>query len=172
MKQQYLIVGVAALALLTGCGGGGDGSGTAGTTTTTTTTTTTSTASAVDKYVGTWSGCFAGVGGSFKETITITKSSDTVASYSFIGAEYASADCSGTSTGGDSGSGTATMVGTKTIGSETVDKVDMVESSLSEKQVLAIVGAELVSGVAAADGGTVDADGYPNTLNGDGLTKQ
>lgn len=167
-KHLAILAGVSALTLLAACGGGGD----ATTATSTTTTTTTSTASAVDKYVGTWSGCFAEGSGSQRETITITKSSDAVASYSFSGSGYASADCSGAATSSDSGSGTATMVGTKTIGSETVDKVDMAEGSLSEKQVLAIVGSKLVSGVTAADGGTVDADGYPNTLDTDGLTKQ
>lgn len=171
MNRLTVLLSACALTLATACGGGGDTTATT-TTTTATPSDTTATASAVDKYVGSWSGCFARGTGSGRETLTITKTGETTGSFTFSGSAYASADCSGASTGSETGSGTATFKGTKTIGADTVDKIDSLEASVVEKQVLLIKNGQLVSGVSAADGGSVDSEGYPNTLDTEPLTKQ
>lgn len=177
MKQQYWFgAGVLALAFLAGCGGGGDSStaadtgGTGGTGGTTPT--------AADKYVGTWSGCFSsGSGtGSHRESVTITRTGDASASFVFTGSDYAAAGCTGTPTATDTGSGTIALSGTKTIGTDTVDKGVITDSGKpAEKQVFLVKGTgpiTLSTGRGVNDGGTLDADGYPTTLDTNLLTRQ
>lgn len=92
-------------------------------------------------------------------------------SYTFI--DYSAANCGGSVTDSGSGSGTATLAGTKMIDGYLVDKIDIVEDGLTEKQVVTIIGGQLVVGRSAADGGQVDADGYPTTLDyGGALSRQ
>ena len=185
-KQLSILASVVALAVLAACGGGGDSStgttgttssgGTTGTASGSGATGTTATAAVVDKYQGTWVGCFATNPGSGKEVITIAKTSDTTVSFSYVDTAYASTDCSGTGTAAGNGSGTVVLNGTKTIGADTVDKGTVTEGNKpSEKQVFLVKGTApvtLTTGRTAADGGAVDADGYPTTMNTNSLTKQ
>jgi hypothetical protein len=177
MKNSILIVpAIVALALVASCGGG-DGDPAAGTSTSTTATSatdTTATSGVVDKYVGTWIGPCVSVGASEweREAFTITKTGDTTFTFSSVNSIYASSSCSGTPTRSDSGTGTGTMRGTKTIGTDTVDKIDIVENGTVHKEVVLIKDGKLYNGRAASEGGSVDSEGYPATLETNGNTRQ
>jgi hypothetical protein len=175
----------AAVALLGACGGGGDStattsstaSGTTESTGNTTGTTPAAAPSVADKYAGTWAACFPEGTGSSRETVTLTKTSDTSAGFTFAGSGFASTNCSGTATNSESASGNIVWAGTKTIGADTVDKGIVTEGTppQTEKQVFLVRGTApvtLVTGRIAEDGGTVDADGYPNALDTRVLIKQ
>ena len=181
----FRALSVLAAVLMTACGGGNDGPAaeTSATTTTTlattetvaTTTTTTVTATSfADKYVGTWSQGCGGFGpggiGSDKGSFTVTKTSDTTLSFSFTDTTYASNNCSGTPTKTESGTGAVTFRGTTTIGTDTVDKVDIVQGNGPiNKELLAIKNGQLFS---SRDNAPKDSEGYPTALDSTGATKQ
>lgn len=198
VPPRCVLAALAAAMLLTlaGCGGGGDGTASTGTSTgaglgtsagtgsgTGTGTggtgtgsgTTTTTADVVDKYVGTWVQCKAnGSTSSSSDSLTITKSTATTVSFSDTHKDFATTNCSGTAGGTSSQAGTATWVGTKMVGSLTVDEINIQPTGQPlQKQIIVIESdGKLYSGVQASDGGTVDANGYPNTLESTGSTKQ
>lgn len=185
-----LIAGIGILAVLAACGGGGGdasttsiggGTGGTGTTTTTgggggTTTTTggtTTTSAVVDKYIGTWVSCKAtSASSSEQETLVLQKASDTTVNTSSSVKSFPTTNCSGTGTAQPTDSGTATWVGTKLVGSETVDEINIVQGTTTIKQIVLIRSdGKLYSGVEAVSGGPVDANGYPTTLETTGSTK-
>ena len=166
-KSVRSMVAAAAVAVLSACGGGGDDAGlepgTIGA------------GDAVDKYVGTWSGCFAVGAGSLREVIVITRSSATTGAFTWTETAHTGTTCAGAATDSDNGSGTFVMNGTKILGADTVDKVTVTEGSAVEKQVFLVKGAApamLSLGRAALDGGAVDAEGYPTTLDDHTLARQ
>lgn len=149
----------------TGSGGSGSGGGT------------TTQAAVVDKYIGTWvSTCDnTGPGSSRRESLTLKKASATSVTFTDTQTNYASGDCSGNSTGTQTNTGTANWVGTKTASGQTVDEIDIAQDGKAGlmKQIVVIeADGKFYSGVQASDGGTVDANGYPNTLQPTGSTRQ
>ena len=65
--------------------------------------------------------------------------------------------------------------GTKTIGADIVDKGIVTSGSAVSKQVFLVKGSSpvtLTTGRQASDGGAVDSDGYPTTLDSTPLIKQ
>ena len=124
----------------------------------------------VAKYVGTWEGCIAGATGSTRETVVITKKDENSANAAGTVVLYPGPGCTGTPNPVPTQHIlTYNFKGTKTVGGETVDKVDMVESAVTQKNVFLIKGTQFRFG---PDSGPVDADGYPNTLDPDFLTKK
>ncbi len=164
MKRSYFAcLALVAAAALTACGGGGGGGGDD------------APADAIDKYVGTWSNCFADSGVSARLTATFTKTSANSGNYTLTAVGYPTANCIGTSPSGATATdtGTAALQGTKAIGAETVDKVLFTSTTDGpERQVVLIRNQQLVLGLSADDGGAVDAEGYPNTLDNVSLPKQ
>ena len=173
--------------LLAACGGGDDGpaaatsttttSTTTTTTPTTTTTTTTTTPAPGDasRYVGTWSSCNStGASTSRRETIVITATGASTLAFTFTETNFSAAACTGSAGTPSVGTtGTVAFTGTtKTVGTSTVDKGSVTEGTRVQKQIFLVTATTLVTGKTAGDGGTVDADGYPNTLESGGLTKQ
>jgi hypothetical protein len=174
-----MISAVSALALLASCGGGGDGSTapsttatTAPTTTTSTSTSTSTSADVADKYVGTWVGCSAAGSGSQQETDVISKQNATTIGATVSNVSFAAPGCSGPAGTTKNQIGTAVFVGTKTIGTSTVDEVIFTSGANVQKNVVLATATTLTFGVQAQSGGTVDADGYPTTLDSGSLTKQ
>jgi len=131
----------------------------------------------IDKYVGSWAACIPnGSGtGSHLETIAVAKTGDTSGTFTLTRLDYAIAGCTGTATTSTS-SGTLQFTGTKTIGADTVDEAIQTEgTNPPEKQVFLVkdtAPVTLTTGVLASDGGPVDANGYPTTLDNHPLTKQ
>ena len=129
---------------------------------------------ALEKYLGTWrSGCIPSDGGSHKETLTLTKISDSSAELTWEWPRYSSRNCSGLALG-DVWQGSFLLQGTKTIGTDTVDKVILsFDAPNPAKRMIFLVKdtrpATLTYG--QIDGGS-DPDGYPTTLNGSVLTRQ
>jgi len=169
LKQLGPAAGVCSLATLAACGGGGDDS------TSATANTLTPTAAAADKYVGTWSGCFSDGGGSRQDTNVISKTGASSLTANWQEAYYAATGCLGTPSRTNIGVANVTLVGSKTIGTDTVDKADILQSTpgaQTEKQVLAVLNGQFAIGVTAQDKGPVDAQGYPNSLDPAKLAKK
>ena len=180
--MKNLILTLSALsvaAMLAACGGGSDAdpaSATAAasteTTTATSTTTTTETATAA-KYAGTWSGCFTtGAATSRQETLVITQLTADTASFAFTEVNYGALACAGTAGATSTDAGTVAFSGTKTIGTDTVDKGIVTQADGTQKQVFLATATTLSFGRQPDDGGTPDADGYPTTFDGNALTRQ
>jgi hypothetical protein len=131
------------------------------------------------KYVGTWASTCTdlssalGRPNSYKSTFVIT--APDAGKYTATGGntEWANATCSGTGTpiAGESGSTTSTIVGTKTVGSDTVDKVTYPGSGTVTLKNISFVSADGRS-LRVGGSGTPDADGYPTVLNATVYTKQ
>lgn len=197
-RTKSALIGSALILVLGGCGGGGGGgtsttaagttANTSGTGSGTTTTGSgggtgssgsgsTTTAAVVDKYVGSWlSTCNVQTSASTRELLTLAKTSDTTVSFTSVRTTYATLDCSGTGTVTKNETGAGTWVGTKTIGTQTVDEVTTLQtgSTTVQKQVL-VIGSDgkLYMGIQAGDpGAVIDANGYPSTLQATGDTKQ
>ena len=131
-------------------------------------------ASPVDKYVGTWSHCVTEVTGSFRDTFTIVKTGTFTASSTGTDTIYASStNCSGTATSSKATSGfTVTWRDTKTLGTDTVDKIDGIEQGVPVKQVVVIKNGQLYTGRSVRDGGSVDSEGYPTSLDSNPYSRQ
>lgn len=134
---------------------------------------------AADKYVGSWSSACTdlstvlGQPNSYKSTLTLRKTG--AASYASATANvaWANASCTGPSTPivGESGVTVFTIVGTKLIGSDTVDKLSHpLGGSLVGKSV-ALVSANGL-GLRLGNPNAVDVDGYPTTLDAGVFTPQ
>ena len=177
-KLISLVSGMLVVALLAACGGGGDdGPATATPSTTTTTPTTTTTTAAAAKYVGTWVGCFPnGTNASSRETLVLTQQGPDGLSAASTETNFAAASCGGAAGTTKTNSATAALAGTKTIGTDTVDKGIVTQKDRPpQKQVLLVKGtapAMLFFGKQSEDGGTVDAEGYPTTLESLGFSQQ
>ena len=166
------ISAVSALVLVVSCGGGGDAPASTPTTPTAPTTTTTS-ADVADKYVGTWGGCLLEGSVYQRESLAFSKQNATTVAFTFNGSQFAAADCNGAALATTADSGTVVFGGTKTIGTSTVDKGIVIRATTESKQVFLATATTLIFGRSARDGGPVDADGYPTTLDsGLPLTRQ
>jgi hypothetical protein len=175
---QHLVAGTLLLVLLVACGGGDDDESSTSTTTTTTTTNTTTTTGATTQntatalYAGRWTVCTREQVGSQRENLEITRVSDTQATFVFTGQRFASTDCSGAVQSTDSGSGSIVLVGKGAVGGEVVDKVQITENNVTDKEVLAVrADGKLYVGRDADSGGTLDAEGYPTTFDTDPFTR-
>lgn len=150
---KRVISGLALVALVTACGGGDDDEP----------------PFTADKYVGTWTMCTpTGATTSEKETIVLVRGT-AINTLDFISTNTAhfAADCTGFFGTPQTETGTVTFNGTKVIGVETVDRAFIASGGLGEKQVLVVrptIPQTLAVGRTASDGGTLDADGYPTTL--------
>lgn len=151
--------GLALAALLTACGGGDDDP-----------------PFAADKYVGTWSMCTStGATTSEKETLILVRGTaiNTLDFTSSTTAHFA-AGCTGFFGTPQTQTGTVTFNGTKVIGNETVDRV-FIGGGLGEKQVLVVRATSpqtMTTGRSSSEGGTLDADGYPTTLDTNVFVRQ
>ncbi len=120
---------------------------------------------AADKYVGTWTHCEVnGTNASIKNTLVFTKTAAASLSYTAQEQSYtASTLCAGVNTSLNQ-TGSITIVGTKTIASDTVEKIDVAinaPNAGSDKDIALITGATLKLG----DDTALDANGYPTTLD-------
>jgi hypothetical protein len=133
-------------------------------------------ASPVDKYVGTWNQCSRGSGSTDSEieTVTITKTGSTTASVADSTTRYASTNCSGAATGSKSRTLAVTFRGTKIVGVDTVDKVEVADATAVVKflTVLLAKNGGLYTGREAGDGGALDSEGYPSSLYSTPFTSQ
>lgn len=129
-------------------------------------------ASPVDKYVGTWTACFTTGTSSDRETFTISKTGTTTASITGTDNRFASTNCTGTVTSTGTQSNTATWRDTKTLGTDTVDKIDLIEQGVLVKSVVVIKNGQLYTGRDVRDGGSVDSEGYPTSLDSVPYTRQ
>ena len=131
-------------------------------------------ASPVDKYVGTWSHCFTEGTGSARDTFTIVKTGTFTGSSTGTDTRYASsATCSGAATSSKATSGnTITWRGTKTLGADTVDKIELVEQGVLGKTVVVIKNGLLFTGRDVRDGGSLDSEGYPTSLDPNSYSRQ
>ena len=176
----YAVVSAAVLTMLAACGGGG---GVTPTSSAAPVAPVATISDATDQFVGTWVGCedtsvsFA-TPTSFKSVGVITKASATVLNANDVETRYASKDCSGApyvvspqamaggATNPTTYVQTATFVGTKTVGTITAYKFDVVEQGAIGifKQILSISGNQLFSGITST-GATLDTSGYPDKLD-------
>ena len=145
----------------TGGGGGGSTDGGGG-----------STPRSLAQYIGTWRFCQADTTSSIADVITLTAGAgSTVLNFSEAQSSYTSTDCSGTATGPATvvNSGSLTSAGTKTIGGETADKVDVTFTAGGSGTDLLIIRSDskLYTGNTVAD-----ADGYPAGIDTTGYTRQ
>lgn len=170
-SPRFVFASLAAALVLTvaGCGGGGGGGGNKPV----------PTADVVDKYIGSWLAPCDATGANTSETdlLTLTKTSATTVSFTDTRTTYATNNCTGAGTTQPKETGTATWVGTKTTTDkgQTVDKIDISINGVAqtEHQIVTIGSdGKFYSGLDPSDGGTVDANGYPNTLQATGSTKQ
>ncbi|MCY7317746.1 MAG: hypothetical protein LH617_03275, partial [Ramlibacter sp.] len=114
--------------------------------------------------------CFIEGTGSARDTFTIAKTGTITASTTGTDTIYASTNCSGTPTSSKATSGsTFTFRGTKILGADTVDKI---EDSKLGKQVVVIKNGQLYTGREVRDGGSVDSEGYPTSLDPIPYTRQ
>jgi hypothetical protein len=148
-----------------GCGGGGGGGSNP----------TPTPADVVDKYIGSWlSSCdVTGPDTSETELLTLKKKTATSVSFTDTNTNYATNNCSGAGTAQPAETGTATWNGTKTTtAGQTVDKIDIAIDGMAgtQKQIV-MIGSD-GKFYTGDENGTVDASGYPNTLQATGSTKQ
>lgn len=119
-----------------------------------------------DKYIGTWAACVATAASNTKETFVFAKTSATSSSYIFKQDSYPNSTCAGTPNPGTfTETGTIIYSGTKTIGTDTVDKFDIsvvTPSASSNKGIGIVSGSTLKLG---DNSGALDANGYPNTYD-------
>lgn len=152
-------------ALLTACGGSDDEPAAGG--------------SSSGKYAGTWASACVDLSGalgrpnSYKSTLVITSPDATKYTATGGNTEWANATCSGTGAPivGESGTVTSTIVGTRTIGTDTVDKVNYPGSGTTVLKNISFVSADGLS-LRVGGSGTLDADGYPTVLDATVYTKQ
>ena len=164
MHAQLL---AALAAVLTACGGGSDAPAAAAAT------------AGASRYAGTWtSACVdlssaLGRPSSYRSNFTITATN--ASSYTAAGGntEWTNNNCGGTGTpiAGESGSTTFTVSGTKTIGSDVVDKLTYAGGGGATLKSLSFVSPDGRS-LRLGGTGTPDAEGYPTALDPTVYTKQ
>jgi hypothetical protein len=152
--------------LLVACGGGSDAPALAGAPIA---------AGPADQYVGTWSNCQPVTGAtngvvSARTDFVFVKTAPAVLSVTVNGAGFAAANCAGNAINVLNGLATATVTlnGTKSIGTDTVDRLDIVGVSQSIPMLNGTV-KELgfVSGntLKFSAGTATDPQGYPTALD-------
>ena len=181
MKTSLRILATALLALLNACGGGGGSD------------TPESSAPAVavqppvaaqpaaepeppagslaEKFAGTWLSCSFSANAWIRQTVTYVKTSEAALNFTAKSELFLGTNCTGTLHGTTTASGTVTFLGkTKTIGSETVEKIDMVTNGSPFKQVTVIKrDGHMHLGLLT---GPLDAEGFPDTLSPVARTRQ
>ena len=166
-----LLAGALLLVLVAGCGGSDDDGQAVTTTTTTTTTTTsgsTSQSTTMALYAGTWTVCSQEQGGSRREALQVNRTGDTTGTFSFTAQFFASTDCTGTAQRTETGSGTIVLVGKGSVGGEVVDKAQITEDNVTDKEILAVrADGKLYVGRDAESGGALDTEGYPTSFDTD-----
>ena len=153
MKRALsILASFSAAAVLGGCGGGGDDK------------------VDVAKYVGTWEGCITGAAGSHRETLVVTKKDEVSATAGVTLVSYPEKGCAGTANlPGTQRNVVFNFRGTKTVSGETVDKVEVTDAPTTRRDVFTIKAGQWRFG---PDNGPRDADGYPDTLDPEFLTKK
>jgi hypothetical protein len=158
MKLSFLFVSVATMACLAACGGGGGDA---------------TPASAADKYVGTWTNCVvtpasaANAASSTRDLVTFNKNSTGGLDITDVYTYYTNDKCAGTGMPEPTVTGNIIFTGTKTIGSDTVDKVTLTVTApraQTKKDILLVKNGILNNGntdLAAL----LDTEGYPDTMN-------
>lgn len=162
MHRLFMRLPLLLAATLAACGGGDDtGNGLA------------------DKYVGVWASpctdlsAALGRPNSYKTLLTLKKTADAAYSSEGGNTEWANATCAGGGTPilGESGTTVFTIVGTKVVGSDTVDKLNF-GAAPSLRKSISMVSADGRSLRLGSDASVFDADGYPSTLYPTVYTKQ
>jgi hypothetical protein len=134
----------------------------------------------VDKYVGTWVRCVSnGAGTSMRETLALDRTTDTTMTFSDTQVGFNNTSCTGTGNGQVTTTGTVLFNGkTKTIGSDTVDEVQIQQtnSGALQNQVMVVHptsngGTNLSLGL-VSQGATFDTSGFPNALDPNAFTLQ
>jgi hypothetical protein len=177
MKLISIASSTALLIFLAACGGGGDDAAAPAPAANAATSTQTPNAIAL-KYAGTWvGGCEqTSTTSSAKNTVVITQTTVAGFNISETDTNFTGTSCAGAGTAKPVNLFAVTFDGTKTIGTDTVDKITAAQTGQPvQKQVVLIKGtapAVLFFGKSASDGGAVDAQGYPTTLEATGNTKQ
>lgn len=149
VKQISSLASVLVLALLAGCGGSDDAD--------------------LARYIGTWATCTPGTGtATEKETLTLGTQSGNTLQFVSSTSIYLGPNCTGTSTILPPTTGTVAFNGSKAIGTEVVDKVIVTHDGTSDKDVVlvrSVSALTLLTGLTANQGGAVDAEGYPVSLD-------
>ncbi len=159
MLSNKLLLTILCSCVLAACGGGDD----------TSSGTPVVTADVADKYVGTWAMCVPSGSSSYKITLTGSKLTAISISYTYSETIHGNGTCSGAGTPDYSEAGSILYQGTKTIGSDVVDKGEGTVSFENgvpitprvEKDISLVSGTTLFFG--DEDAG-LDPDGYPNAL--------
>lgn len=128
---------------------------------------------AVEKYVGTWRLCNVRAGGgSAGSTISVSANSVSIAAFTSEESTFTTPDCTGAPASSETNIGTFTIVGTKTIAGQVVDKIRLSFPPDSIAQVFLIANGQLFIGLDEDDGGTRDSEGFHNALEATGAVKQ
>ena len=165
---SYALVSAAVLTMLAACGGGGGDAPVAAPVPA-------STADATDKYVGSWGLCTPVTNAtngvvSSRATFVFTKNSATSLSLKVNGTGFSAANCTGAVLNSlvDVVKGTYTLNGTKIIGNDTVDLINLTSTSAtipsfngSFKDIALVTGTTLYTGASSA----ADAQGYPTVIS-------
>jgi hypothetical protein len=162
-RRLLLALSLLLTTALVACGGGDDGAA----------------SEAADKYVGRWSSACTdlstalGRPSAYQSTLTLRKTGATSYASKTANVEWANASCTGPASliVSESGATVFTIVGTKVIGSDTVDQLSYpLGGSLVGKSV-ALVSADGLS-LRLGNPHAVDSDGYPTTLDTSVFTRQ
>lgn len=124
-------------------------------------------ADVADKYSGAWVLCFARASASIKRTLVFTKATATMANYTLQDSNYSQTTCSGppASAGAYSETGMINFMGSKVVGTSTVDKLSISVStpSISTQSNIGLVSGNLLNlgNLTSAK----DDKGYPAALD-------
>lgn len=173
-QLRYLFLAIA-LGLLGGCGGGDDDTAAApaapapnpGPTAP-------GVAVGIDKYVGSWTACIPEANSrSSRENLTVAKTGDASGSFTVAATEYSGTNCTGAPVRTENEAGSFTLIGTKTIGTETVDKVNIVVGNIQQKQVFVVrADGRFHTGIPTDEpGSAADAEGYPGAIEATGFSR-
>lgn len=176
MTHSSKIAAVSLACFLAACGGGGDSTASEDTTGASTPAAS-SIAEPVDKYLGRWkeNNCDLLMPPGLNPTypnglseiteVRIAKVSANEYGTTSIETQYHDVGCSGTVVAQTTTLGVAQIHGTKTIGFGAVDKVIREKSGVSTKMVTQVVDGNLYTTGDTAPGITLDAEGYPQSMN-------
>lgn len=174
MKSKLLMYALCSAVALSACGGGGDDE-TSAIAATPAASDAAASGAAIDKYVGTWIGCFVDrPTDSFRETFTFTKQGNTSLLSGYNSTRHNNGTCAEAGVAHQQESATLDFSngGTKLIGSRTVEKFSYQVTSpeaASGKSVISLQGTALQLGT---QGQLLDAEGYPSALSPTQFLKQ